>query len=152
MCSHNDSPFSQPSGFTLTELIIVISILAILAAFAIPRFMGSESFAERSAQDELIGTARYAQQLSMIRGIGGNVRLVVQGNQYGIQANGAWLSQATGEPYPQPFPKGVNATAQAVNFLPIGDAQTSNTLSISLTGKELTRRVCIEPTGYAHAC
>jgi MSHA pilin protein MshA len=45
-------------GFTLIELIVVIVILGILAAFAVPRFMGLENEARVSATQSMLGTLR----------------------------------------------------------------------------------------------
>ena len=46
------------NGFTLIELIIVMVILGIMAAVAVPRYLDSISNAERSAEDAVINSIR----------------------------------------------------------------------------------------------
>jgi len=51
-------------GFTLIELVVVITILGILAAFAIPRFAALDGAARVSASRTLAGSLRSAAALA----------------------------------------------------------------------------------------
>jgi MSHA pilin protein MshA len=51
-------PSTSQRGFTLIELVVVIVILGILAAFAVPRFMGLETQARISTVRALEGSLR----------------------------------------------------------------------------------------------
>lgn len=55
---------SKQGGFTLVELVVVIVILGILAAFAVPRFMGLESQARIASVSALEGTLRSASAMA----------------------------------------------------------------------------------------
>ena len=49
---------TSPNGFTLIELIIVMVILGIMAAVAVPRYLDSIANAEESAEDAVISAVR----------------------------------------------------------------------------------------------
>ena len=55
---------SSQRGFTMIELVVVIVILGILAAFALPRFMGLENQARVAALNGMTGSIRSAANMA----------------------------------------------------------------------------------------
>jgi MSHA pilin protein MshA len=65
-------------GFTLIELVVVITILGILAAFAIPKFIALDSQARIATVNGLVGTAKSAAALARSLGMAtGNPAIVI---------------------------------------------------------------------------
>lgn len=76
---------TRQSGFTLIELVVVIALLGILAAFAIPRFASLEREARAAATQGLAGSVRSAA--AMAHGLHlatGVTPVVMEGNNVDI--------------------------------------------------------------------
>lgn len=64
-CSDTPRPPRRQAGFTLNELVIVMVIGAILAAFAIPKFDAALSLRDDAWHDSLVSALRVAQKTAV---------------------------------------------------------------------------------------
>jgi MSHA pilin protein MshA len=77
-------------GFTLIELVVVITILGILAAFAVPRFVSLQSQARSAATQAMAGSIRSGAAMAhalWMAGGGTAANVTMEGNSVAI-ANG----------------------------------------------------------------
>jgi len=83
------------SGFTMIELVLVITILGVIAAFAVPRFADLRSSARDAALDGMVGgmrsAAALAHSVSLTQGLAASDPIQFFGNS-------AFIVYATGTP------------------------------------------------------
>ena len=104
---------SQVSGFTLIELVVVITILGILAAFAVPKFIALDSQARIATINGLAGSVKSAASLArgMSMATGNTATVTMEGSAVNL-VNSYPDSTAAG------IPTAVNASASDFTYTP----------------------------------
>jgi MSHA pilin protein MshC len=126
----------KESGFTLVELVVIIIILGIISAFALPRFFNLNQYQQRAAYDEVASALRYAQKLAVGSGCAVQVDFTVN-NAYALQqhrddcTNGPFTTIA-GHPVNSGVISGVNLNSAPETFIfdPMGRSTPAAAITV----------------------
>ncbi len=77
----------QERGFTLIELVVVLAILGILIALAVPRYLGARKKAYKAEADNILQEAKtmewaYYQQYNQFDTSGNSIGLILPGGMH----------------------------------------------------------------------
>lgn len=114
---------TQQKGFTLVELVVVIIVLGVLSAVALPKFFDSQSYDERGFRDELITALRFAHKRAVATGCDVQVTITV---------NGYTLNEHSAAGH-----CGTNTNIDSVVIHPAGDPFSSTNSPTMLTANTL---------------
>lgn len=149
------------AGYTVVELVIVLVLLGILAANAMPRFFAASRFEEMGFADAATAAARAARQLAVSASC--DTLFTVDAAGYALFQRAAGCSSGAltrpvnrpgGGAWAQAAPAGVAVSGASVYFDAQGrpvDAASGSLLGSAASFSVGTRTVLIEPeTGLVH--
>ena len=152
-------PRRSDRGFTLTELVMVIVIVGILAVAAIPRFFDRQTFEARGFHEQVKATVRYAHKAAIAQHMPVFVNVTAGAICLTYKADDNCTNVTAGEFVPNPadgqrflraVPTGVVLTPASFSFSTLGQP-SAGAVTIGVTGDGITRNIVIEQeTGYVH--
>jgi len=152
-------------GYTLTELVLVLVIAGVIAAFALPRFFDVQVFQQRGFFESALAAARFAQKHAVATGC--NIRVQFSAAGFSLSANSSLAScsattfgsavtnPAGGGNFGESAPPGITVSTADLYFDGAGRPRSPATgallaAPVSVTIGVRTLRIERE-SGYAHA-
>jgi prepilin-type N-terminal cleavage/methylation domain-containing protein len=140
----NKKPPIKQAAFSLLELVVVLVVIGILAAVALPRFLSRSDVDSRAAAAELVNHLQFAQQLAM-NNTRNTIGVVISTSSIDIQSNGVSIR---GYPVDIATPYSVTLSPVSLTYTSMGET-TATTINVTPSSGV---SVCVENSGYAWLC
>lgn len=143
-------------GFTMVELVVIISILGLIAAVLVPRFVGRDAFASRGFFDEAQSVVRYAHKTAIAwrRPVFVCVTATVVSAGSVSGCGTLLVNPISGAALTATAPSGVTLTPVSFGFdgagRPSPNAQVTIALASTIAGDPARQIVVEAETGYVH--
>ena len=160
--AHALGPGRRDPGFSLVELIATLTVIGILAAFAVPRLIDRTSFESRGVYDQAQAAVRFAQKLAIAQRRSppnSPIHVVISASRVAVCNDVACtspvLDPATGSAVVVNAPAGI-ALSPATSFTFSGSGAPSIGVQLAVTVAssgvgDIDRVFYVEPTtGYVH--
>lgn len=143
-------------GFTLIELVMVISVIAVISAFAGSRFTETSSFSSLGARDQLIASSQTAQKRALAYVDAANsVTLTVSQSatqwQFSIVQGGTTIASRIAQRSGASLRIGAtlmtDGSSQVFTF--DENAETGNNTEFTFSAQN-SHRLCISASGFAY--
>lgn len=157
----------QDTGFTLIELVLVIIVLAVLSATAIPRLVGKKSFEAQAYRDQLQQLLKTVQLQAMSCDPDSDCqnkntsnlytcnKVMITATRFGIPTNcgnslpATFVAPQFGMSQEEANNTSVGFSTHSITFDKLGIPTCSGGCNISIYG-ETTLFLVIESQGYIH--
>lgn len=134
------SKYVSSSGFTLIELVVIMTIIGVLAIYASGRFTDQDSFDARGYYDELVSATRFAQRYAVSSGC--SVQINIAMSNYSLTTQdatcgfGTSVQSPSGNNFSGTAPGGVTVTGGTGNYLfdAHGNVSTTGNTTVTVAG------------------
>ncbi|MFW5442935.1 MAG: Tfp pilus assembly protein FimT/FimU [Methylococcaceae bacterium] len=155
--------YKKQSGFTLIELVMVIVMLGILSATALPKFFEKNTYTERAFFVDTLNALRFAQKLAVATGCSVQVSIASDGYALNRQGSSSSTSCPGGSTYSLAIPhpgtgassyfgseSGVTLTSSPVSsFIFYSSGKVSANVTLTVAGTKTIS--VISETGFVYA-